>query len=75
MRFKFNKEKNKIEMINEISGEVEYQYDVQSHQITTNNSTLYLDELKMLIEEIEAYEMFIEKKRRIDEQIGDLFDE
>lgn len=75
MRFKFNKEKNKIEMINEINGEVEYQYDVQSHQITTNNSTLYLDELKMLIEEIEAYEMFIEKKRRIDEQIGDLFDE
>lgn len=75
MKFRFNEERNKIEMINEISGGVEYQYDIQSHQITTNNSILYLDELKMLIEEIEAYEMFIEKKKRIDEQIGDLFDE
>lgn len=75
MKFRFNEEKNKIEMINEVDGGIEYTYDVQSHNIYTYNTILYLDELKMLIEEIEAYEMFIEKKKRIDEQIGDLFDE
>ena len=75
MKFRFDEEMQRIEMINEVDGKIEYSYDVQSHNIYTYNTTLYVDELKMLIEEIEAYEMFIEKKKRIDEQIGDLFDE
>lgn len=75
MRFKLNKEKNLIEMINEVDGGIVYQYDINTQLIHTNHNILYLDELKMLVEEIETYISFIENKKRIDEQIGDLFDE
>jgi len=74
MKFRLNQDINRIEMINEVSDEVVYQYDLNDKRIYTNLKTLYVDELKMLIEEIEVYESFQEKKRLIDEQIGDLFE-
>lgn len=74
MKFKFNNSTNKIEMINEVDGQVVYEYSVDNKTIQTYHSTLYVDELEMLVEEVRTFETFIEKKKRIDEQIKDLFE-
>ena len=75
MKLRLNMRYNRLELINEVSDEIDYIYDIKSKEITTRHYKLYVDELKTFIEGIDTIESINEKKKRIDEELKELFDE
>ena len=75
MKVVLNLKVNYVELKNETNNQIEYIYDIKTKEITTRHYKLYVDELKVLIEAIDTIESINEKKKRIDEELKELFDE